>query len=54
MNTQHQLMVGIASAKLGQELLGVVRTLRQFFGTWAIRDTRRMKFRQRQTIVGPF
>ena len=35
MNTQHhRLMVGIASAKLGQELLGVLRTLRQFFGTW--------------------
>ena len=29
-------MVGIASAiKFGQELLGVVHMLRQFFGTWS-------------------
>ena len=56
MNTQHhRLMVSIANEKLGQGLLGVVRTLQQFFGILAIRDTRRMKFCQRQTsIVGPF
>ena len=48
-------MVSIASEKLGQGLLGVVRTLQQFFGILAIRDTRRIKFCQRQTsIVGPF
>ena len=55
MNTQHRLLlVNIASAKLGQELLDVVRTLQQFFCTWAIRDNRRMKFHRRQTIVGLF
>ena len=55
MNTQHhQFMVGVANANLGKELLGVVRTLRYFFGTWAIRDTRRMKLCKGQTIVGRF
>ena len=42
----------IANAKLGQGLLGVVSTLLQFCGILAIRDTRRDKFSQRQTIVG--
>ena len=49
MNTQHHLlMVGIESAKFGQGLLGVVRTLQQSCGILAIRYTRQMKFCQRQ------
>ena len=45
--------VCIANVKLGQVLLGVVSTLLQFCGILAIRETRRVKFCQKQTIVGP-
>ena len=45
--------VGIANAKLGQGLLGVVSTLLQFCGILAIRENRQVKFCQKQTIVGP-
>ena len=40
-------------AKLGQGQLGVVSTLLQFCGILAIRETRRMKFCQKQTIERP-
>ena len=45
--------VCIANVKLGQVLLGVVSTLLQFCGILAIRETRRVKFCQKQTIAGP-
>ena len=45
--------VGIAKVTLGQGLLGVVSTLLQFRGILAIRETRRLKFCQKQTFVGP-
>ena len=45
--------VGIANVTLGQGLLGVVGTLLQFCGILAIRETRRLKFYQKQTFVGP-
>ena len=40
-------------AKLGQGQLGVVSTLLQFCDIRAIRETRRVKFCQKQTIEGP-
>ena len=43
----------VCIVKLGQGLLGVVSTLLQFCGILAIRETRRVKFCQKPTIVGP-
>ena len=44
--------VGIAKVTLGQGLLGVVSTLLHC-GILAIIETRRLKFGQKQTFVGP-
>ena len=44
--------VGIAYTIFGQGLLRAVRTSLNLFGILAIRDTRWLKFCQRQTIVG--
>ena len=43
----------VCIAKLGQGLLGVVSTLLQFCGILAIRETGRVMFCQKQTIVRP-
>ena len=43
---------GIANAMFSQGLLGVVHSLLHIYGIMAIRYIRRVKFCQRETIVG--